>query len=36
MLRRLLLLFALIATPALARDALGMFGQWVAMKRNGK
>lgn len=32
MLRRLLILFTLIATPALARDALGMFGQWAAFR----
>lgn len=32
MLRRLLLLAVLIATPALAREALGMFGEWAAFK----
>ena len=32
MLRRLLVLSVLIATPALARDALGTFGQWAAFR----
>lgn len=30
--RRLLLLVALVATPALARDALGVFGGWAAFR----
>ncbi len=32
MLRRLLVLTALIATPVAARDALGIFGQWAAFR----
>ncbi|MBN8500745.1 MAG: hypothetical protein J0M19_06305 [Sphingomonadales bacterium] len=32
MLRRALILIALIADPVLARDALGMFGQWAAFR----
>ncbi len=32
MLRRLLLLTALVATPAQARDALGVFGQWATFR----
>ena len=32
MLRRILLLTALVATPAQARDALGVFGQWAAFR----
>ena len=30
--RRLLLLLALLASPALARDSLGMFGEWGAFR----
>lgn len=32
MLRRLLILTALVATPVAARDALGVFGQWAAFR----
>lgn len=32
MLRRLLLLAVLVASPALARDGLGVFGQWAAFR----
>ncbi|MFM5955476.1 MAG: hypothetical protein ACKOPE_14400 [Novosphingobium sp.] len=32
MLRRLLILAALVASPALARDSLGMFGGWAAFR----
>lgn len=32
MLRRLLVLTALIATPVAARDSLGIFGQWAAFR----
>ncbi|MFM5925048.1 MAG: hypothetical protein ACKOPG_12775 [Novosphingobium sp.] len=32
MLRRLLILAALVASPALARDSLGMFGAWAAFR----
>lgn len=32
MLRRLLMLTALIATPVAARDSLGIFGQWAAFR----